>query len=448
MAVDLRKRKLEPERKVLVEFPEKLAELFRPHRFKVLYGGRDSAKSWSIARALLTLGAKSTLRILCTREIQKTIADSVHKLLKDQITNLGLEGFYRVLENAIVGKNGTEFLFAGLHQQTAENLKSYEGLDIVWVEEAHKVTKRSWGVLIPTIREDDSEIWVSFNPDMDTDYTYQMFVVDPPADAIVIKMNWRDNPWFSKALDTDRERLLRTDPQEYAHVYDGKCNTVVAGAIYAAEVIEMVEKGRVRNVPWDPQLKVHCIWDMGWNDSMTVILAQRMISEVRIIDYIEDDHVLLTAIVAELERNIGYVWGTHWLPHDGGHGNYHTGKSAEEVLRSMGYRVKVGARIDPEIGIKAARMMFPRVYIDKGNREPPVGRNGYRGGARLIDCLKRYRRAIPTTTMEPGDPVHDEYSHGADAYRALGLCVDKMTNDERSRPPIVPAWQQSVPGVM
>ena len=141
-----------------VDFPEKLGFLFEPSRYKVAYGGRGSAKSWSFARALLVKGKSKKHRILCAREVQKSIKDSVHKLLSDQIQVMGMGDFYEVIENAIRGKNGTEFAFAGLASHTVESIKSFEGVDIVWIEEAQVVTKRSWDVLIPTIRKDDSEI--------------------------------------------------------------------------------------------------------------------------------------------------------------------------------------------------------------------------------------------------------------------------------------------------
>lgn len=434
------------------QLPAKLAPLALPKRFKVIYGGRDGAKSWSIARQLLLDGTLRVERILCVREIQKTITDSVHKLLTDQIKAMGLQDFYMVRDTSITGKNGTEFMFAGLHQQTADNLKSYEGVTKCWAEEAHRITKRSWGILIPTIRAAGSEIWVSFNPDMDTDDTYVRFVVDPPDDAVVIKMTWRDNPWYSTALDSDRRKMQRDDPQEYEHIYEGKCNTVVPGAIYASEVIDLIESGRFRNVPYDPQLKVHRIWDMGWNDSMSIIFAQRLQSEVRIIDYIEDDHRLLTDYLAECEsgHRRRWVWGKDWLPHDGGQARHQTGKSdAEVIIKLRGPNmVNVAPRKTPELGIRAARMLFPRVYIDKSDREPPQGMGGFRGPARLVDCLKRYKRSIPVTTMEPGAPVHDEYSHGADAWRELALRVDQMTNDDQPKPRMQEEYQQAVRGVM
>jgi phage terminase large subunit len=124
------------------EFPAKLRFLFSPKRYKVARGGRGSGKSWGFARALLVLGAKSKLRIICSREVQKSIKDSVHKLLEDQIGALGLTSFYDIFTTEIRGKNGTEFLFAGLSDQTIDSIKSFEGADICWVEEAQTVSSR------------------------------------------------------------------------------------------------------------------------------------------------------------------------------------------------------------------------------------------------------------------------------------------------------------------
>ena len=138
-----------------VQFPYKLSVLFDKARYKVLYGGRGAAKSWGIARALLIQGAKKPLRFLCAREFMTSLKDSVHKLLSDQINEMGLNGFYEITQATIRGINGTEFAFVGLKNNVA-NVKSYEGIDICWVEEAQTVSKTSWNVLIPTIRKEKS----------------------------------------------------------------------------------------------------------------------------------------------------------------------------------------------------------------------------------------------------------------------------------------------------
>jgi phage terminase large subunit len=161
----------------LADFPKKLQFLFDPHRYKVAYGGRGSGKSWSMARALLLQASNKPLRILCAREVQKSIKQSVHTLLNDQIQALGLGPLYEVLESEIRSRSGSSFSFTGLATNTVESIKSFEGCDIVWVEEAQTVSKKSWDILIPTIRKPNSEIWVSFNPNIDTDDTYTRFVV-------------------------------------------------------------------------------------------------------------------------------------------------------------------------------------------------------------------------------------------------------------------------------
>jgi phage terminase large subunit len=181
------------------EFPKKLQCLFRPARYKILYGGRGGSKSWGMARALLLLGADRKLRIACGREIQSSIADSVHHLLKSQIGQLGLSSRYKVRQDYIEGTNGTLFTFHGLKANIG-SVKSIEGIDIFWAEEAQSVSKTSWDTLIPTVRKDGSEIWVSFNPDLETDETYRRFVLRPPSGAIVQKIGWRDNPWFNEVL--------------------------------------------------------------------------------------------------------------------------------------------------------------------------------------------------------------------------------------------------------
>jgi phage terminase large subunit len=385
----------------------------QPARLKVLYGGRGSGKSWGVARLLLDFGQRSKIRVLCAREIQRTISESVHQLLRDQIAEMGLGEFYTVTDTAIRGANGTEFYFAGLRSQDAHKLKSYEGVDICWVEEAQVVSKRSWDILLPTIRKPHSEIWVTFNPELDTDETYVRFVTNKRPDSLVIKMNYADNPWFPAVLEAERKALQASDPEAYRNVWEGECRSAVEGAIYAKEVAALYESGRVRPAPYDPLLPVHAVYDLGWNDQMSIILVQRA-SEVRVIDYIEDSHRTLADYVGQL-KGMGYVWGQDWLPHDGRAKDYKSGKSAEEIMRSLGRDPRIVENLDIESGIKAARMMFPRVYID-----PKADR--------LLHCLKRYRRTVNQSTNEPGPPMHDEFSHGADAFRYLALAVDQMGN--------------------
>ena len=170
------------------------------------------------------------------------------------------------------------------------------------MEEAQVVTKKSWDVLIPTIRKPGSEIWVTFNPELDTDETFSRFVIRPPEDSVVIEMNWQDNPWFPPELDKERRQWLDRDPVGYLTTWEGKCRPAVEGAIYANEIEATQREGRIRAVPYDPQLKVHTVWDLGWNDSMSIICVQRVASEVRVIDYIEDSHRTIDSYVMQLQE--------------------------------------------------------------------------------------------------------------------------------------------------
>ena len=427
---------------IRAKLPPKLMPLMdmgRRYRYYVARGGRGSAKSWSFARSLLLQGLKDPLRILCTREVQHTISDSVHHLLKTQIVLLGLEWFYTVQENKITGLNGCVIIFHGLSDLTADNLKSFEGIDIVWVEEGHKVTERSWRILIPTIRADGSEIWVSYNPELDTDATHIRFTDDVDDDMCIVDINYRDNPWFTGVSENDRQRDQRKLPEEdYLNIWEGVPRTSVPGAIYAKEISEMTKSKRIRNVPYDPTLPVHTIWDLGWNDQTSVGFVQKVVSEIRVIDYEEDSFLRPDEWAKKLGEK-PYIYASHNLPHDGDHELQAAGgKSMKKILKPL---LKLMPNIIPQpesvkVPIDAARLMFPRVYIDKTKC------------ARLIECLKRFRRHVPKSTDEPALPVKDEYRHGADMFGYLGMIVDKLDNNAGRPLPKTEPWAQAVPGVM
>jgi len=190
-------------------------------RYRVAYGGRGSAKSWNVARALIIHGAARPLRILCAREYQTSIRDSVHQLLTDQIALTGYDRHYQIQKTLIQGTNGTEFIFAGI-KRDPHKLKSIEGIDICWVEEAEAVSSESWQTLIPTIRKPGSEIWVTFNPALSTDPTWRRFVEDPPARSHVQFVDYRDNFWLPDVLKEEARELQRKDPEAYAYVWGGE----------------------------------------------------------------------------------------------------------------------------------------------------------------------------------------------------------------------------------
>ena len=397
-------------------FPPKLEFLFTPKRYKVAYGGRGGAKSWGFARALLILASQRRMRIVCAREVQKSIRDSVHKLLSDQIEGMQLPG-YTVLRDEIRNVLGSEFVFFGLHDQTAATIKSFEGADICWVEEAQALSRRSLQILLPTIRKAGSEVWFSFNPELDSDAVYQRFVREPDDDAVVVKIGYADNPWLPPELERERLHCQIHDPADYEWIWEGNCRPAVEGAIYAAEVAEAEQAGRFTFVPYEPKLKVHVICDLGFNDSMAIILAQRQVSELRIIDYLEDSHRTLDSYSSEL-RDKRLNWGTMFLPHDAKQKTLSSaGLSTDDLFRKLGWQTSIVPDAGIEGGIKRARMALAKSYFDRGKT------------GRLIECLKRYRRTVPTTTGEPGNPVHDEFSHGADAFRYLALIADSMKNE-------------------
>ena len=405
-----------------IRLPKKCKFLMEMHRFKVLHGGRGGGKSWAVADALLALGAAQELRILCAREVQESIKQSVHKLLSDRIQALGLGDFYQILDTEIRGRNGTTFTFTGLGAHTVTSIKSYEGVDICWVEEAQTVPDRSWTILIPTIRAKNSEIWATFNPDMDTDAVWQRFIVNPPTDeapfdCVVREINWSDNKHFPEVLNRERQHCKKAMPDDYDNIWEGKCRTSIAGAIYARELREMELTQRIRLIPYDPRYQVHCIWDLGWNDAMTIVMVQKPNPTAAfVINYFEDSFQRYDEIVRDL-RALNYNWGYDWLPHDSGNTNPITGTNAYSTLRKLGRKVRPPMqRTDPEARIKAARMMFPRIYIDSSDYSKRR-ETGWLGGARLIECLRHYRRVLPQITRsnpepEPAAPKHDQYSHG------------------------------------
>ena len=213
-------------------------------RYKVLYGGRGGIKSWGVAQALLIIGAKKKVRILCARELQKSIKDSVHKLLSDRIDAMGMGSFYDVKQSTIKGANGTEFVFEGLRHNSSQ-IKSYEAIDIVWVEEAATVSKSSWDVLIPTIRADNSEIWLRSTPSLKRMRPTSRFVVNPPEDSWVIRLNWRDNPWFPDVLRKEMEACKAKNYNDYLNIWEGECKVAIEGAIYQDEIIATTDEGRI-----------------------------------------------------------------------------------------------------------------------------------------------------------------------------------------------------------
>jgi phage terminase large subunit len=410
------------------EFPIKLEGLFKKSRYKVLHGGRGGAKSWGIARALLILGAKNPIRILCAREFMTSMRDSVHKLLCDQIESLGLLNFYEITQASIRGKNGTEFAFVGLKNNVA-NVKSYEGIDICWVEEAQTVSRLSWNILIPTIRKAGSEIWVSFNPELETDETYQRFVANPPEDCITMRVNWYDNPWFPDTLRMEKDALKARDEEAYNQVWEGLCRQTVDGAIFAKEMQQAEKDGRITKVPYDATKPVHAVFDLGWSDSTAIWFLQFVGMETRLIRYIEDSQKTISYYLATMQT-FGYVYDTIWLPHDAENKTLAAaGRSIDDIVRAAGFKTNILPRVPILDSINAARTIFPNCWFDREH------------AADGLACLRHYRYDVdPDTKQFSRNPLHDHYSHGADAFRYIALMIKEPVKRKKQQVATAGSW--------
>jgi phage terminase large subunit len=397
------------------EFPAKASVLFEPEhsRYRVLFGGRGGSKSWAISRALLIKGSKAPLRILCAREFQTSISQSVHKLLSDQIFALEMQGFYEITLNSIKGINGTEFSFAGLRNNIS-NLKSFEGIDICWIEEANSVSKISWDTLIPTIRKESSEIWISFNPELETDETYKRWILNPPENSIIQRIGWQDNPWFPETLRLEKDALFARDREAYNTVWEGMCRQSVDGAIFAKEMQQAEFEGRITRVPYDPIKPVLAIFDIGWADATACWIIQFVGMETRVLRYFEVNQTTISQILAKMQT-FGYVYDTLYLPHDAQNKTLAAnGRSIEEIVRAAGYNVRIIDRTPITDSINAARTIFPKCYFDRENTHEG------------LQCLRHYRYDVnPDTGTFSQKPLHDNYSHGADAFRYIGLMINE-----------------------
>jgi phage terminase large subunit len=399
----------EPQR-VKAEFPSAFRPLREPARYKIFHGGRGAAKSWAFARALLIEGSRRPLRIICAREFQNSIDESVHQLLSDQIFELGLTAFYDVKATEIIGLNGTSFAFYGL-RRNINSLKSFEGADIIWVEEATDVSKRSWEVLIPTIRKEGSEIWVSFNPELDTDETYKRFVTNPPPGAVVVEVNWRDNPWFPAVLEQERLTLQARDPDGYLTIWEGKCRQTLDGAVFANEIRSATAESRICRVPWEAAKPVDTYWDLGKSDNTAIWFMQIVGFEFRVIDYYQNHGQNLSHYVKAL-RDRPYGYRNTWLPHDAKHDLLASELTIEQQMRNHGFTVKIAPQVTVAAGIEAARTVFPKCYFDAEKTSDG------------LQCLRHYQYERKDDGMSfTKQPLHNWASHGADAFRYLAVAA-------------------------
>lgn len=423
------------------KFPRKYQCLFRPMRYKILHGGRGSAKSWSVARWLLLSAGQSRERILCTREYQNAVKDSVHQLLCDQIERMHLESEFKIFNTEIVNRaTEARFAFTGLHFNV-DSKKSMEGFTKAWVEEGHTTSKASWTKLTPTIREPNSEIIVTMNVELDTDELYSRFVIGRPWNAYVVEVNYNDNPDFPQVLRDEMEDDKRLRYQDYLTTWLGKPRAAVEGAVYLHEMQSMVSSGRLTSVPFDPSIGVRTFWDMGWSDMTAIWFVQRVGFEFRMIRYMQDRHRTIKYFYDEMQK-FGYSYAGHFMPHDAGSGQQAAGGiSLAQQLRNLCDNSVPVRVLPPPISkatqVAASRAVFPNCWFDKDNC------------ADGVQSLRRYKYQISKETLRYSrEPLHDDASHGADAFGAFAEGRHAKLRPVREEPkpdnrsPIAGGWMQ------
>jgi phage terminase large subunit len=415
---------------IIIQIAPKFDFLMRPAPFKVMYGGRGGAKSISVGRTLAIMGAQRKLRWLCARETMASLKQSSYFLLKNQIQKMGLPG-YEFTKDRIYNLNGTEFTFAGL-KGNEQGIKSYEALDGVWVEEAANVSQDSWDALLPTVRKKKAEVWVTFNPLLETDPTYQIWVLNPPPGTVCVKVGWEDNPWFTEMLRVQKDHMLATDPVKYRHIWGGECRSAVEGAVFAREMAQAEDEGRITEVPYNRAHPVHTIWDLGFGDMTAIWFAQAYGGRLHFIDYEEGNGKTIQEWLIICQQK-GYLYGEDWLPHDGVDGIIHTkltsdpSMSPELLMRNAGRKVRIVVKMLVTSRINAARTVFPTCRFDKQKC------------SKGLHALRMYQWGPPTEVrgnggtkilVEPTKPLHDRFSHGADAFSEAAVCLREAPAEE------------------
>lgn len=428
----------------VIEFPEKLHFLLTEScRYKVLYGGRGAGKTVNICRALIILACQKRLRILCGREFQNSISESIYETLKEQINALDLDHEFNIQATTIISKRtGSEFLFKGL-RHNIESIKSLASIDICWVEEANNISKATWDKLGPTIRgraPDDPrgnlgpfnngpEIWVSFNPELDSDETYKRFVLNPPAKydrngnlySIIEKVNWSDNKWFPGDLREEMEQLRAKDENRWLEVWEGHTKQVLEGAIYAEEIRQAILEKRIGKVAYDPNRPVNTFWDLGRKDKTAIWFAQTVGLEFNLINYYEDSLKKMPFYIKVLQ-DLPYNYGIHYLPHDGAAETL-SNVTPQRQLINIGYTVRIVKRpLKKFLGINAVRSIFPLCNFDEVNT------------ADGMQCLRRYCYKVNEDTGTfSNEPDHDTpWSHGADGIQTMALAFKSETNSKKT----------------
>jgi phage terminase large subunit len=406
--------------------PRTFERLNKPSRYKGLYGGRGGGKSHHLAERLIIRCFEGKIRAACIREVQVTIRDSVRQLLVDKIQKFGLGEFFEVQQNEIRGQNGSLIVFKGMQAYNAENIKSLEDFDIAWVEEAQTLSEKSLRLLRPTIRKEGSEIWFSWNPRYESDAIDEFLRgANPPEDAIVIKINLEQNPFATSVLLKERDEDYARDAEMARHVWGGDYEIVSEGAYYARLITKAEDEGRIGHFPHVPSMPVRTAWDIGVDDYTAIWFIQDDGVFHTVIDYYEVSGLGAEDIVRQalpellpdlqeraeqrllLGRSHPFRYAMHYLPHDVANREWGAGaRSRVETLIGFGVKpIERGAAMKPDDRINAARALLPMVRFDRTPRVM-LGMNR----------LRRYARKRNEQMGIYMGPLHDENSHGADAF--------------------------------
>jgi phage terminase large subunit len=395
--------------------------LLEPARYKGAYGGRGSGKSHFFGELLVEhcLAERGMLAV-CIREMQKTLAQSSKRLVEDKIAELGVGHEFKIFNDKIETPGDGLIIFQGMQDHTAESIKSLEGYKRAWIEEAQTLSQRSLTLLRPTIRAEGSEIWASWNPRRKSDAIDDFLRTKKPEGSIIVKANWRDNPWFPATLADERSLDLALYPERYDHIWEGEYAKAFEGAYFAKGLTEARANGRIGRVSADPLLPLRAFFDIGGSgrtaDAMAIWIAQWVGREIRVLDYIEGVGQVLAYYVNEL-RARGYAKAICYLPHDGVNENNVTGKRYEDHLRDAGFDVLPPianqGRGAAMMRVEAVRRILPQCWFNEPTTE--AGR----------DALGYYHERKDEARDVGLGPEHDWSSHAADAFGLMAIAYEE-----------------------
>lgn len=422
-------------RTLRIETAKVFEPLLDPARDKGAYGGRGSGKSHFFADLTVEDGmrfpgdAGEGMRMVAAREIQKSLKDSAKFLIEKKLVEHGLgeaDG-WRVYQDRIETPGDGVIVFQGLQDHTTDSIKSFEGFHRLWAEEAHTITKKSVGLVRPTIRWENvrlglqSEMWWSWNPRFKSDAVDQMLRGDKlPTGAVVVNANWSDNPWFPKVLEQERLDCLENTPDQYEHIWEGGYATVVDGAYFAQALAKARKEGRIGRVAIDLLMPVKAVWDIGYSDATAIWIVQFVGREIRVLDYYEATNQPLGTHLTWLRSN-DYGSAECILPHDGSKHDLVTATRFEDHIRNAGFKVTTipnqgkGAAMKR---VEVARNLFPRIWFDE--KKCQAG----------LDALGWYHEKIDENRNVGLGPNHDWASHGADAFGLMCVAYDEPNKTE------------------